>query len=306
MAESNTVTRTRKKRNYNNMAYLFVLPFVVVFLIFSVYPVFRTLQLSFASYKGFGDIDYVGFKNYIRVLQDKYFWTALLNTVKIWGVNIVLQLGMAFLLTIVFSDIKYKMKGLGIFRAVYYLPNIIAATSVAFLFKTLLDWRYGTVNQILAKFGVDQPINWLGQPVTARLSISLIQTWMWFGNSFIMLMAGVQGINKDYFEAASIDGAGRWKSFFYITLPLLRPILLYVTITSLIGGIQMFDLPFLMGTVNGDPLGATQTAIMYLYKFGFATRPKQVGYASAIAYILFLMILIISVIQFKVMNKKED
>lgn len=306
MAESNTVTRTRKKRNYNNMAYLFVLPFVVVFLIFSVYPVFRTLQLSFASYKGFGDIDYIGFKNYIRVLQDKYFWTALLNTVKIWGVNIVLQLGMAFLLTIVFSDIKYKIKGLGVFRAVYYLPNIIAATSVAFLFKTLLDWRYGTVNQILAKFGVDQPINWLGQPVTARLSISLIQTWMWFGNSFIMLMAGVQGINKDYFEAASIDGAGRWKSFFYITLPLLRPILLYVTITSLIGGIQMFDLPFLIGTVNGDPLGATQTAIMYLYKFGFATRPKQVGYASAIAYILFLMILIISVIQFKVMNKKED
>ena len=306
MAGGNTVTKPTKKKNYNNMAYLFVLPFVIVFLIFSVYPVFRTLQLSFANYKGFGDIDYIGFKNYIRVLQDKYFWTALLNTIKIWGVNIVLQLGMAFLLTIVFSDIKFKIKGLGFFRAVYYLPNIIAATSVAFLFKTLLDWRYGTINQILAKVGVDQPINWLGQPVTARLSISLIQTWMWFGNSFIMLMAGVQGINKDYFEAASIDGAGRWKSFFYITLPLLRPILLYVTITSLIGGIQMFDLPFLIGTVNGEPLGATQTAIMYLYKFGFATRPKQVGYASAIAYILFLMILIISVIQFKVMNRKED
>lgn len=306
MAVSNTVARPTKKKNYNNMAYVFVLPFVVVFLIFSVYPVFRTLQLSFANYKGFGDVDYIGFKNYLRVLQDKYFWTVLLNTVKIWGVNIVLQLAMAFLLTIAFSDIKFKIKGLGFFRAVYYLPNIIAATSVAFLFKTLLDWRYGTINQILAKFGVDQPINWLGQPTTARLSISLIQTWMWFGNSFIMLMAGVQGINKDYFEAASIDGAGRWKSFFYITLPLLRPILLYVTITSLIGGIQMFDLPFLMGTVNGEPLGATQTAIMYLYKFGFATRPKQVGYASAIAYILFLMILIISVVQFKVMNRKED
>lgn len=258
------------------MAYLFVLPFVLVFLIFSVYPVFRTLQLSFANYKGFGDIDYIGFKNYIRVLQDPYFWTALLNTVKIWSVNIVLQLGVAFLLTIVFSDIKYKIKGLGFFRAVYYLPNIIAATSVAFLFKTLLDWRYGTINQILAKFGVDSPINWLGQPVTARLSIALIQTWMWFGNSFIMLMAGVQGINKDYFEAASIDGAGRWKRFFHITLPLLRPILLYVTITSLIGGIQMFDLPFLIGTVSGEPLGATQTAIMYLYKFGFATISNTV------------------------------
>lgn len=288
------------------MAYVFVLPFVAVFLIFSVYPVLRTLQISFATYKGFGDMKFVGFKNYIRVLQDQYFWTALLNTIKIWSVNIVLQLGIAFLLTIAFSDIKFKLKGLGFFRAVYYLPNIIAATSVAFLFKTLLDWRYGTINQILAKFGVDSPINWLGQPVTAQLSISLIQTWMWFGNSFIMLMAGVQGINKDYFEAASIDGAGRWKSFYYITLPLLRPILLYVTITSLIGGIQMFDLPFLMGTVTGEPLGSTQTAIMYLYKFGFASRPKQVGYASAIAYILFLMILIISLIQFKVMNRKED
>lgn len=306
MAGGNVAIKKQKKRNYNNMAYFFVLPFVLVFLIFSVYPVFRTLQLSFANYKGFGKIDYIGFKNYIRVLKDPYFWTALGNTIKIWSVNIVLQLGMAFLLTIVFSDIKYKIKGLGFFRAVYYLPNIIAATSVAFLFKTLLDWRYGTINQILAKVGVDSPINWLGQPFTAQLSISLIQTWMWFGNSFIMLMAGVQGINKDYFEAASIDGAGRWKSFYYITLPLLRPILLYVTITSLIGGIQMFDLPFLIGTVNGEPLGATQTAIMYLYKFGFATRPKQVGYASAIAYVLFLMILIISIIQFKVMNRKED
>lgn len=304
MADSKT--KTSKKRNYNNMAYVFVLPFVAVFLIFSVYPVLRTLQISFATYKGFGDMKFVGLKNYIRVLQDQYFWTALLNTIKIWSVNIVLQLGIAFLLTIAFSDIKFKLKGLGFFRAVYYLPNIIAATSVAFLFKTLLDWRYGTINQILAKLGVDSPINWLGQPVTAQLSISLIQTWMWFGNSFIMLMAGVQGINKDYFEAASIDGAGRWKSFFYITLPLLRPILLYVTITSLIGGIQMFDLPFLIGTVTGEPLGSTQTAIMYLYKFGFASRPKQVGYASAIAYILFLMILIISLIQFKVMNRKED
>ncbi len=306
MAGGNVAIKKQKKKNYNNMAYFFVLPFVLVFLIFSVYPVFRTLQLSFANYKGFGKIDYIGFKNYIRVLKDPYFWTALGNTIKIWSVNIVLQLGMAFLLTIVFSDIKYKIKGLGFFRAVYYLPNIIAATSVAFLFKTLLDWRYGTINQILAKVGVDSPINWLGQPFTAQLSISLIQTWMWFGNSFIMLMAGVQGINKDYFEAASIDGAGRWKSFYYITLPLLRPILLYVTITSLIGGIQMFDLPFLIGTVNGEPLGATQTAIMYLYKFGFATRPKQVGYASAIAYVLFLMILIISIIQFKFMNRKED
>lgn len=307
MAETKAATqKPKKKKNINNMAYLFVLPFIVVFLIFSVYPVLRTLQLSFTDYKGYGELNFKGLDNYIRVFQDKYFWKSLWNTVRIWVVNIVLQLGLAFLLTIVFSDMKYKVKGLGIFRAVYYLPNIIAATSVAFLFKTLLDQRYGTVNQILHKLGVSNPIDWLGSTTTAPLVISVIQTWLWFGNSFIMLMAGVQGINTDYFEAAAIDGAGRWQRFFKITLPLLKPILLYVTITSLIGGLQMFDLPFLMGTVNGNPFGATQTSIMYLYKFGFATRPKQVGYASAIAYVMFLLILIISLIQFKVMNKKED
>lgn len=302
-----TKIKTKRRKNVNNMAYLFILPFVVVFLIFSVYPVIRTLQLSFASYKGFGDVDYIGFKNYTRVFTDKYFWTALWNTIKIWGVNIVLQLGIAFLLTIIFSDIKYKIKGLGVYRAIYYLPGIISATSIAFLFKTLLDWRFGTINQMLMGLGVNPPIDWLGKTTTAPLVISLIQTWIWFGNSFIMLMAGVQGINNDYFEAAAIDGAGRWRRFFSITIPLLKPILLYVAITSLIGGLQMFDLPFLMcNGVNGDPLGSTQTVVMYLYKFGFATRPKQVGYASAIAYVLFLLILIVSMIQFKIMNKKED
>lgn len=308
MTETKTKTQKPKKmRNVNNTAYLMILPFVVVFLVFSVYPVIRTLQLSFTDYKGYGDLNFVGFKNYIRVFKDKYFWQSLWHTINIWVPNIILQLSLAFLLTIVFNDMKYRIKGLGFFRAVYYLPNIIAATSIAFLFKTLLDWRFGTVNQILAKVGVTNPIDWMGNPSITPYVISVISAWMWFGNSFIMLMAGVQGIPKDYYEAASIDGAGRWKLFTKITLPLLKPIMLYVSITSFIGGLQMFDLPFLMcgGTV-GNPFGSTQTMVMYMYKFGFDTRPKQVGYAGAIAYVLFLLILIVSIIQFKVMNKKED
>lgn len=290
------------------MGYLFVAPFVIVFLIFNMYPVLRTLYLSFTNYQGFGDPVFVGFQNYERVLTDKFFWRDLWNTVKIWGVNIVLQLGLAFLLTIIFSDIKYKVRGLSVFRALFYLPNLIAATSVAFLFKTLLDWKYGTINQILTGTGLmGSPVDWLGSTATAPYVISVIGAWMWFGNSFIMLMAGVQGISKDYFEAAAIDGAGRWKVFAKITLPLLKPILLYVGITSLIGGLQMFDLPFLMcGGTIGNPSGSTQTVVMYLYKFGFETN--QVGFASAIAYSLFVIILVVSVIQFKVMygkNKKE-
>lgn len=298
-----------KKRDINRIAYLFVLPFVIVFLTFSVYPVLRTLYLSFTNYKGFGDPTWAGLDNYIRVFKDKFFWKALGNTIKIWGVNIILQLGLAFLLTMVFSDIKYKIRGLSIFRALFYLPNLIAATSVAFLFKTLLDWKYGSFNQLLLMLGITkEQVNWLGSTGTAPYVISVIGAWMWFGNSFIMLMAGVQGIPTDYFEAAAIDGAGRWKVFAKITIPLLRPIMLYVFVTSLIGGLQLFDLPFLMNGVApntaGEPSGCLQTAVMYLYKFGFETH--QVGYASAIAYTLFFIILIVSIIQFKTLGREDD
>lgn len=305
------VSTKKKKRNYNNMAYLFILPFVVVFLIFSVYPVLRTLFLSFTNYRGFGEMTPAGLDNYKRVLTDKFFWKALGNTIRIWGVNIVLQLGLAFLLTIVFSDIKYKVRGLAVYRAIYYLPNLIACTSVAFLFKTLLDWRFGTFNQIISTiykfFGANyNPVNWLGQASTAGSTIAVISAWMWFGNSFIMLMAGVQGISKDYFEAAAIDGAGRWTVFGKITLPLLKPILLYVAVTSLIGGLQMFDLPFLMIAKTDTAYSSVQTVVMYMYKFGFETGTTQVGYASAIAYVLFFIILMVSLVQFKFFGSKED
>ncbi|OOB78074.1 MAG: ABC transporter [Epulopiscium sp. Nele67-Bin002] len=295
-----------KKKDYNRMGYLFVLPFVIVFLIFSVYPVLRTLYLSFTDYKGYGTENFVGMANYIRVINDKFFWQALWNTIKIWSVNIVLQIGLAFILTLIFSDIKYRFRGLSVFRAIFYLPNLIAATSVSFLFKTLLDWRFGTFNQMLMEAGlIDMPINWLGATTTAPIVIAVIGAWMWFGNSFIVLMAGVQGISTEYFEAAAIDGAGRWAVFKNITIPLLKPILIYISITSLIGGLQMFDLPFLMsGGVDGAPSGSLQTVVMYLYKFGFVTN--QVGYAAAIAYVLFLIILVISILQLKVFNKKED
>jgi len=306
-----TKTKNSKLTAYNNWGYAFVAPFVIVFLIFSVYPVLRTLYLSFTDLKVMGDAHFIGLENYVRVVTDKFFWKALWNTVRIWTVNIVLQLGLAFLLMMVFSDIKYKMAGLPVFRVIYYLPNLIAATSVAFLFKTLLDWRYGTfnilINSIFKILGMHySPIDWLGSNATAGNSIAVIQSWMWFGNSFIMLMAGVQGISKDYFEAAAIDGAGRWTIFGKITLPLLKPIMMYVAITSLIGGLQMFDLPFLMSETSSASYGSVQTVMMYLYKFGFTSGTVQTGYASAIAYALFLIILSVSLLQIKLFNRKES
>ncbi|MBR3645508.1 MAG: sugar ABC transporter permease, partial [Lachnospiraceae bacterium] len=238
------------------------------------------------------------------------YWQSLKNTVKIWGVNIVLQLGLAFLLTIVFVDIKYKIRGIAVFRAVYYLPNIIAATSIAFLFSTLLDFKYGTLNLILTKLSNSPSrieIDWLGDPKLCFIVIAVIQAWMWFGNSFIMLMAGVMGINTDYYEAAAIDGAGRWKQFTKITLPLLKPIMLYVGITSLIGGLQMFDLPQIMINTQSTAYNSIRTSIMYIYKYGFGTSfGKDIGRAAAAAYVLFFIIFVFSALQFVFMGKEEE
>ena len=292
--------KQKKKKDVNRFGYLFILPFLIVFIIFSIYPIFRTLYLSFTSFNGFGDPKFIGIDNYTRIASDGIFWKSFVNTLKIWGINIVLQLGAAFLLTIIFSDIKYKIKGLSVFRALFYLPNLIAATSVAFLFAALLDWQFGSLNQLLINFGIiNTKINWLGQPGTATIVVGVIGAWMWFGNSFIVLMAGVQGISKDYFEAATIDGAGRWTIFGKITLPLLKPILLYVAITSLIGGLQIFDIPFLITDGIGAPSGALNTVVMYLYNTAF--RYNHVGYAGSIAYVLFFIIAICSVFTFKSM-----
>lgn len=290
----------------NRYGYAFVLPFVLVFLIFNVYPVFRTFQMSLMNYKGFGKETFVGLANYKRALSDRLFWDAFGNTWKMWGVNIILQIGLALLLTIIFNDIKYRMKGLSIFRALFYLPNLIACTSVAFLFKTLLDWKFGSVNQILIKAGIlKEGVNWLtGNGLTAQMVVGVIGAWMWFGNSFIMLMAGVQGIDSSYFEAATIDGANRWQVFGKITLPLLRPIMLYVAVTSLIGGLQLFDIPYLISGTTGQPGRSLYTAVFYLYTTAF--KNNQMGYAAAIAFVLFLIISVFCAMAFKLMNKKED
>lgn len=292
-------------KNRDGYGYSFIAPFLIVFMIFSIYPVVRTLFLSFTNYTGFNDYAVTGLTNYKRVFGDILFRKALVNTVKIWGVNIVVQLGIAFLLTMVFSDMKYRMRGLGVFRALFYLPNLIAATSVAFLFRWLLDWKYGSVNQVLLNLHITSDhIDYWGHAVSAQVAVGVIGAWMWFGNSFIMLMAGVLGVNSDYFEAAAIDGAGRWKVFTKITLPLLKPIMLYVAITSLIGGLQIFDIPFLVAP-EGQPNNALLTVVAYLYKMAF--KYNQIGYAGAIAFILFFIIAICSVIiYFAMYSKKEE
>lgn len=291
-------------KKLDRYGYLFIAPFWVVFLTFSIYPVLLTLYYSFTNYTGSPGEEVVGFANYTRLLTDTYFIEAFFNTIKIWGINFVLQIGLALLLALIFSDLRLKLKGLSFFRSFFYLPNLITISSVALLFGILLDWQHGSLNMVLMKIGlISDPINWLAEPVTAQLSVSLILTWMWFGHSFIIVMAGVSGISTDYFEAAHIDGANRWQMFTKVTLPLLKPILLYIMITSLIGGLQLFDLPMLITDGIGSPDGSLNTMVLYLYNQAF--KYNNYGYASAVAYGLFLITLIFSAVVFKSMFRKE-
>ena len=291
-------------KKVDRYGYLFIAPFWIIFLIFSIYPVALTFYYSFTNYTGSGTAEVIGLANYTRLLTDSYFVEAFFNTWKIWGINFVLQIGLALVLALIFSDMRMKLKGLAFFRSIFYLPNLITISSVALLFGILLDWQHGSLNMILLNIGlISEPINWLNEPATAQLSVSLILTWMWFGHSFIVVMAGVSGISKDYYEAALIDGANRWQTFTKITIPLLKPILLYIMITSLIGGLQLFDLPMLLTDGIGSPDGSLNTMVLYLYNQAF--KFNNYGYASAVAYGLFVITLIFSAIVFKGMYGNE-
>ncbi|WRP07073.1 sugar ABC transporter permease [Rossellomorea aquimaris] len=291
-------------KKLDRYGYVFIAPFWIIFLIFSIYPVALTFYYSFTNYSGSGTAEVVGLANYARLLSDSYFVEAFFNTWKIWGINFALQIGLALVLALIFSDMRMKLKGLAFFRSIFYLPNLITISSVALLFGILLDWQHGSLNMILLNIGlISEPINWLNEPATAQLSVSLILTWMWFGHSFIVVMAGVSGISKDYYEAALIDGANRWQTFTKITIPLLKPILLYIMITSLIGGLQLFDLPMLLTDGIGSPDGSLNTMVLYLYNQAF--KFNNYGYASAVAYGLFVITLIFSSLVFKGMYGNE-
>lgn len=291
------------EERYKKYGYFFVSPFFIVFSVFAVYPILFTAYISLTRYKGFGRKVFIGLDNYKLLFTDPNVVQSFLNTIRIWGVNIFFQLFLAFLLVMVFSDIKYKFKGIGLFRILFYLPNLIAATTVSLIFVKLLDRDYGVVNQLLFSLEwIDKPIGWLTEPLLAQLSVSGIQTWMWFGNSFILFMASVQAVNKATYEAASIDGAGRFAILKNITIPSIKPILMYVAITGLIGGLQLFEIPFLITDGKGFPEGSLNTMIVYIYNMAFVY--KNYGYAAALSFALFFLILFMTIIFTVATNKK--
>jgi carbohydrate ABC transporter membrane protein 1, CUT1 family (TC 3.A.1.1.-) len=296
-----------KSVSYAKYGYLFSLPFVIAFLVFTAYPIFYTAVIGFTDLKGMGKTDFKflpnPFQNFEQVLKNPSFKQALYNTTVIWTINFIPQLLLALLLTAWFTNERQKIKGQGAFKVLFYMPNIITAATIAILFSSLFGYPKGPVNDLAMMLGfTDEPIQFLRDKWTARGIISFIQFWMWYGQTMIVFIAGVLGINPALFEAAEIDGANSRQIFFHITLPGLRTIMLYTLVTSLIGGMQMFDIPKLF--LNGGPDNATLTVSVFIYNQAFSGSYLY-NRAAAASMILFVIIAILSGILFYILRDKD-
>lgn len=242
---------------------------------------------------------FVGLANF-RAIFESDLLKYMANTGIMWIIGFIPQIAVSLLLAVWFTDSRLKLKATGFFKSVVYLPNLIMAAAVAMLFFTLFS-DSGPVNNILINLGmIEGPYRFLTYTWSTRLLIAAMNFIMWFGNTTILLMAGIMGIDTALFEAAEIDGAKSWKIFTHITIPSIRPILIYVIITSMIGGIQMFDLPQVLTNGKGTPDRTTMTIIMFLNNHLFS---KNYGMAGALSVILFVITAIISSVQFSIMSK---
>ena len=244
------------------------------------------------------------FANFQAVLTSPMFQRAFGNTVYLWISNFIPQLALALLLAAWFTDRRFKIPGEGAFKVIFYMPNIITAATVAILFNALFGYPMGPVNDLLVRFGIlAQPFNFLIKKGIAQGVVIFIQTWMWYGYTMIILISGVLGISLEIFEAAEVDGANGWQTFWYITIPNIRTILLFTLVTSLIGGLNMFDIPKLF--MLGGPDNATTTTSVYIYNLAFSGT-YQYNRAAAASMIMFVIIVAASMVMFYLMRDRDD
>lgn len=286
---------------YNKWGYIFLIPFMVAFLIFQFIPLATTIYNSFFEnyMSGLTQVGprFVGFANFGKLFSDGDLLTYFQNTMIMWVMGFVPQILISLLLGAWFSDTMLRLKGQPFFKTVIYLPNLIMASAFAMLFFTLFS-DGGPINAMLISAGIiSSPFKFLSNVWSARTLVATMNLLMWFGNTTILLMAGMLGIDASLFEAAQVDGATSTQVFYQITLPLLKPILIYVMITSLIGGLQMFDVPQILTNATGDPMRTTMTLIMFLNKHLYS---KNYGMAGALSVCLFIITTILSLIVFKV------
>lgn len=295
-----------KAVRYNKWGYIFLIPFIVVFVIFQLVPLVNTIYNSFFEnyMSGLTQVGprFVGLDNYKALFSSGDIWTYFKNTMVLWIMCFIPQIFLSLLLGAWFSDVRLKLKGSRFFKTVIYLPNLIMASAFALLFFTMFSTN-GPINSILMSLGwVKAPIDFLGSVLGTRSLIGFMNFLMWFGNTTIMLMAAVMGISMDVFEASDLDGCNSIQRFFYITLPLIRPILAYTLITSIIGGLQMFDVPQILTNGQGNPDRTSMTLIMFLNSH---LKSKNYGMAGALSVYLFIVSAILCFIVYRMTNDDD-
>ena len=299
----------KKTISYAKYGYLFNLPFVIAYLVFHLYPTIYTAILGFTDCKGLGNTNWHFlkddiWKNFRTILNNNTFKTSLKNTVLIWIMNFIPQITLALLLTAWFTSKRNVIKGQGFFKVVFYMPNIITAATVAILFNVLFGYPKGPINDLLVSSGLRSEAFFFTNNATAsRWIIAFIQFWMWYGYTMIILISGVLGINPEIYEAAEIDGANDWQTFWQITIPNLRTILTYTLITSMIGGLNMYDMSKMFN--NGNPNNSTLTTNVFIYNQAFAGS-YMYNRAAAASMIMFVIIAICSVFVFYMMRDRKS
>ncbi|MBN2521669.1 MAG: sugar ABC transporter permease [Bacteroidales bacterium] len=314
MAQKKVGAETR----INRWGYFFVFPFVLVYVLFSLYPTIYTFMIAFTDLKGLKQsFTFVGWVNFVRLVQDKYFWGAVFNTFIMWGWNFIPQLGVALILAIWLSDIRLRLKGKGLFRALIYMPNLLTAASVAMLFRSLFAYPIGPVNQFLQNYlglyevvirdgqSIKEAFQFFRDVTMSRGIVAFIQWWMWYGQTVILLMAGITSISNSLYESAVVDGASSWQTTWYITLPMLRPMMLFILVTSMIGGMQMLEIPFLLTDMRGAPDFKIRTTSVYLYNMAFQ-GVNDYAYAAAISIGMFIITIIFALVIYFFMQDRTE
>lgn len=273
--------------------YLFLAPYCLSYLIVSVFPFLFSFVFSFTDWNGFTNMSFVGLTNYIRMFtQDNSIALSYMNTFIFLGIAIPLQLLIGLFLSIVIKDFISRSKGS--FQLLNFLPYLTAPVAIGLIFQMMFDWNYGTVNQLLSMVSDSPPIYWLGRDWPARFVVIFVMIWRHYGYVMIIISAGLSTISQDLYEAADIDGATWLQKHVRITIPLLKPILRFVIVISLINGFQLFDDPYMLFSIQnqpfGGPNGSVLTVMMNMYKASFINF--QLGYGAAIAYVLFAVIFI--------------
>lgn len=281
-------------------AYLFILPFFVSFLTFGIYPILYSFYISFHEYNPLTlQMTNVGLANYERLIHSQFFFDSIGNTIVIWLFSIVPQLIIAVVLSLILNE--RWVRGKGLLRSVYYFPNLITPVTIGMLFNMLFGYPGGMINNLMTSLGIfPAAVDFANTPLLAKMVGGIAICWQNFGYNIIFITAGLHSISQEVYEAAEVDGANAWQKTRSITLPLLRPIMLYIMITSIIGGLQIFDIPKML--FKDGAANATRTMVLYMYEAAFENW--QFGYGAACAYGIAVIIGIFSLISILVTNRK--